>query len=251
MAIQDEARTRAAQLYALAPEGFIAGRDALVRELTDAGEAELVAAVKKLRKPSIVAWAVNAAARERPGEVQALLRAGDALRRAQQAAVAGSGDVDLREATQERRSIIASLADAAAAALGARAQAHRDAIALTLEAASIDPELGTRLHDATLDREAVPGTGLGSPEGFQLIPGGATDVDDDGGREAAARRAQAHEADRAAAAAERAAERAALRAEQLRDKARNAVAAADAAEAEARRLAEEARTIRRRATRAR
>jgi hypothetical protein len=247
MAIQDEARTRAAQLYALAPEGFIAGRDALVGELTDAGEAELAAAVKKLRKPSIVAWAVNAAARERPDDVQALLRAGDALRRAQQAAVAGSGDVDLREATQERRSIIASLADTAASALGARAQAHRDAIALTLEAASVDRELGTRLHDATLDREAVPGTGLDSPEGLQLIPGGATDVDDDGGREAAARRAQAHEADRAAAAAERAA----LRAEQLRDKARNAVVAADAAEAEARRLADEARTIRRRATRAR
>jgi hypothetical protein len=116
-----------------------------------------------------------------------------------------------------------------------------------LEAASVDRELGTRLHDAMLDREAVPGTGLDSPEGLQLIPGGATDVDDDGGREAAARRAQAHEADRAAAAAERAA----LRAEQLRDKARNAVVAADAAEAEARRLADEARTIRRRATRAR
>ena len=247
---ENEARTRAAELYALAPDGFIAGRDALVGELADAGETELAAGVKELRKPSIVAWAVNVVARDRPADVQALLKAGDALRRAQQAAVSGSGDVDLREATQERRKIIAELTDAAAAALGGRGRTHRDAIASTFEAASLELELGARLRDGTLDREATPGTGLGLPEGWQLIPGGATEGDDGRSQAKAARRAQAHESERAAAAAERDAERAARRAEQLRDKALEAVAAADTAEAEARRLADEARSQRRRATRA-
>ena len=80
-------------LYSLPPEGFIAGRDRLAGELKDAGKAEDAAAVKKLRKPSIVAWAVNAAVRDRPEDVEGLREAGQSLRRAQR----GSSRRDRRD----------------------------------------------------------------------------------------------------------------------------------------------------------
>jgi hypothetical protein len=242
---------RMKDLYGLAPEAFIGARDTLVRELAEAGEAELAGQVKKLRKPSVAAWAVNAAARSHPDDVEGLLRAGAELQRAQRVAVEGKGAGELLAAAQARRKVIASLTNAAAGALGDRAGAHRDAIAATLEAASIDPELGTRLRNGTFEREASPGSGLGPAEGLQLLPGGAEpQASEDDAAERAELKRQAKEAMRSADAAERDAERAGRRAEQLRDKARAASAAADAAETEARRLADEARTERRRADRA-
>ena len=248
MTIEDDARIRARELYGLAPEGFIEGRDALARQLVDEGEPELAAAIKKLRKPTLVAWAVNAASRERPADVAALLRAGDDLRQAQVAAISGKGADDLRTATQARRTKVASLVEAALEALGVRGDAHRDAIVLTLEAASVDPEIGARLRDGTIEREATPGSGLGPAGGFQLLQGGDEAGEDDASTEEDRKR-ESMEAERAAVAAEREAERAARRAEQLRAKARDASASAEAAEAEARRLADEAKTLRRRAAR--
>ena len=248
MTTDEEARARAKELYALAPEGFIAGRDALVGELREAGEPDLATAVKKLRKPSVVAWAVNGVSRSHRADVEALLRVGDELRRAQQAALSGKGPSELRSATDERRAIVATLTSAAAEALGERAGAHRDAIAATLEAASVDAELGRRLLDGTLERESAPTPGLGERDGFQLLEGGAKD---DGGPSSAERQREAKDAERAAVAAEREAERAGDRAEKLRAMARDAAAAASEAEADARRLADEARTQRRRADRAR
>ena len=126
------------ELYSLPPEEFIGARDRLAGELKDAGKAEDAAAVKKLRKPSIVAWAVNAAARDRPEDVEGLRQAGQALRRAQRKALSGGGGEDLRRATDDRRVLIGSLTDAGVAAIGARGAAHRDAIAATLDAASVD-----------------------------------------------------------------------------------------------------------------
>jgi len=93
----------ARELYALPPEEFTAARDRLAGELKESGKADEAAAIKKLRKPSVVAWAVNAAARARPEEVEALREAGQALRRAQRKALSGGGGDDLRRATDERR----------------------------------------------------------------------------------------------------------------------------------------------------
>jgi hypothetical protein len=244
---------RIKKLYAVAPEDFIAQRNALARDLADAGEPGVAAEVKKLRKPSVAAWAVNAAARAHPDDVAALLEAGDRLQRAQRGAVAGKGAGELLEATQARRKLVATLTSEAVDALGDRGGAHRDAIAATFEAGSVDADLGARLRDGTLEREATPGPGLGSIEGFQVLTGGAAEGEEDRGDESAERaelERRARQASRSAEAAEREAERASGRAEQLREKARAASVAADAAEAEARRLADEARTERRRADRA-
>ncbi|HEX5937330.1 MAG TPA: hypothetical protein VFZ75_06540 [Actinomycetota bacterium] len=210
--------------------------------------------MKKLRKPSIVAWAVNAAVREHADEVAALRGAGEGLRRAQRKALSGGGGEDLRRATDERRALVGILADAAVAAIGARGAAHRDAIAATLDAASVDDELGERLTAGTLEREGQPTAGFGTIEGFEVLTGGGSEPEEEPAEDRAAeereRAREARSAAQRAATAERAAERARRRAADLKEKASAATDAAREAEAEARRLTDEARTERKRADRA-
>jgi hypothetical protein len=227
----------------------------LAGELKDAGKAEEAAEVKKLRRPSIVAWAVNVASRERPEDVAALREAGRELRRAQRKALSGGGGEDLRRATDDRRALIQTLADAGVEAIGARGGAHRDAIAETFDAASVDDELGQRLQAGILDREARPTAGFGAIEGFEVLQGGGSEDDEDTAEEdpAEARRErvrEAREATQRAAAAERAADKARRRADELREKAAAAVTAAREAESDAKRLSDEAKTERKRADRA-
>jgi uncharacterized membrane protein YqiK len=139
-------------------------------------------------------------------------------------------------------------------ALGARGGAHRDAIAATLDAASVDDELGERLQSGTLERDAKPTAGFGAIEGFEVLQGGGSEGDGDIVEEdpAEARRERAREArvaEQRAASAERAAEKARKRAEDLKEKAAAAVTAAREADSDAKRLSDEARTERKRAER--
>jgi hypothetical protein len=201
---------------------------------------------------------VNAAARDHADDVETLLEAGRALRQAQRKTLSVSGTDELRRATEARRSVVQALTDAAVAVLGDRGATHRDAIESTITAASVEEDLGERLREATLEREARPTAGFGAVEGFELLAGGAEGDDAEETETPAARREaerqrarEAREAERRAAAAERAAERAADHAAALKDRAAEATAAAKEAEGEARRLADEARTERKRADRAR
>lgn len=241
-------------LYGLPPEEFVAARDRLAGELTSSGHADEAARVKKLRRPSLVAWAVNAVSRDRPELVAALLDAGEALRGAQRKTLTGGGREELRRATDERRALIQELAGAAVEAIGSRGPAHRDAIGSTLDAASVDEALGDRLRAGTLEREARPVAGFGGLEGFEVLTGGRADEgaapSRDRDEDARQRAREARAAEQRAAAAERAAEKAALRADQLRRKADEAVSAARDASAAAKRLTDEAKTERRRADRA-
>lgn len=278
--VDAEALRVAADLYALPPEDFIAARDELVSTLKDRAEPDTAAAVKRLRRPSVVAWAVNAAARERPDDVEALLRAGEDLRREQRRMLSGGGTDGLRRATDARRAAVRALTDEAARAMddhGGRGDNYRDEVAQTLEAASLDEELGERLRAGMLEREARPDAGFGAIEGFQVLTGGGeaeTEAQNEaeggraddaaGGRraratpkqqadakeKARARAGEAKEADRRAVTAERAAERAERRAADLRRRADEAESIARDSEAGVRRLRDEARTERRRADRA-
>ncbi len=56
----------AEKLLAVPPDEFVSRRAGLVRELRDAGRAEDAATVAGLRKPTVVVFAVNRAARARP-----------------------------------------------------------------------------------------------------------------------------------------------------------------------------------------
>jgi hypothetical protein len=238
------------ELYGVPPDRFIEARDKLASELRAAGQDDEAAVVKKLKKPSVVAWAVNAAARDAPDEVDELLESGEELRRAQRKALSKAGTDDLFTATEARRQATRSLADRAVEALGARGATHRDRIVATLEAASIDRELGQRLRDGTLERDAQPTSGFGAIEGFEVLEGGAERAPAESVEARRERAREAKEAERAAIRAERAAEQAASRAADLRAKATAAESAARDAETDAKRLADEAKTARKRADRA-
>jgi hypothetical protein len=233
----------------------VSARDRLAGELKDAGKADEAAEVKKLRRPSVVAWAVNLTSRQRPEDLEALREAGQSLRRAQRKALSGGGGEDIRRATDARRALIQTLADAGVAAIGERGEAHRDAIAATFDAASVDDELGDRLEAGVLEREARPTAGFGAIEGFEVLQGGGAAEDEESFDEdpAELRRERAREARAAtqrAAQAERAADKARRRADDLKEKVAAAVTAAREAESAAKRLADEAKTERRRADRA-
>jgi hypothetical protein len=104
MSLPDAARA----LLALPPDRFVEERDTLARALASRGDGA-AAEVRKLRRPVGLAWVLNRLARERPGELEALLRAGDRLRRGHRRALAGKGAAELRAAEEELRGVARSL----------------------------------------------------------------------------------------------------------------------------------------------
>lgn len=146
------------QLYALEPGQFVAARDRLARQLRADGDREAAAAVKKLRRPTVVAWALNQVARAHPDEVAELIEAGAAVGRAQAEAVGGGASAELRQATRRRRQVASQLARAATELAGA---AHHDEAVATIDAASFDPEVAQLLRRGRLTRELPPPSGFG------------------------------------------------------------------------------------------
>src|SRR3954447_14559935 len=71
------------RLYGLPPEDFIGTRDALAKDATTAGDKSLATAIKALRKPSVVAWALNQLVRQDRASVEQLISLGADLRQAQ------------------------------------------------------------------------------------------------------------------------------------------------------------------------
>jgi hypothetical protein len=246
-------------LYVGAPEGFIEARNELAERLKADGEDDAAAAVKKLRKPTVAAWAVDRAARAEPGLVEELLAAGDRLGSAQRRALSGTrGGDDLRRASDERRELIRRLTEVAMHALddaGRPSDNARDEIAGTFEAATLDPTVAEHVRAGVLERTVRPSGGLGSLEGFTVVEGGAAKAP--AKKTPAAARREADTAVREAEKARAAADASAQRADQARAAAAEAVreaeerkAAALAAEREAKRLAAEAKTAQARADRA-
>jgi hypothetical protein len=160
-------------LYREPLQGFVAARDAVVKDLRAAGRADEAASVKALRKPSVPAWALDQLADRDPKGVGELLDAGAEIRAAQRAALTSDRHADrLRDATAARRKVVDHLAALAADVLtegGHSPTTHVDAIRATLEAASADPEVGERLLAGTLDR-AIESVGFGDMFGLHSVP---------------------------------------------------------------------------------
>jgi hypothetical protein len=172
--VADELEGRIDDLYGLPLERFTAERDALAKELATAGDRDGAARVKALRKPVVAAWAVNALAREDPDGVRELIELGGTLRSAHRRAVSG-GDVEpFRVATEERRQLVRTLTRTAEAILerdGGAAGAAADAIAGTLEAATVDEETGELLRSGRLTKPVrPPATFAGA--GLRVLEGG-------------------------------------------------------------------------------
>jgi hypothetical protein len=176
--LPDEARS----LFRGPPEGFIAARDSLAVRLRDDGRTEEAAAVKRLRKPTVVAWALDQLATRDPDGVQELLEAGAEVRAAQQAALSSKrGAAErLRTAGLARAAAVTRLAAVAAAALqeaGKPPDAHADAIAGALGVSAIDGEAAMTLAAGTFERPPATGAGFGDVFGLTALDGGGEDDD--------------------------------------------------------------------------
>ena len=71
---------RVDELYREHPEGFVAGRDRLVKELRGAGDREEAERARKLRRPTVAAWLINRAALSSPTQLEELAEASRQLR---------------------------------------------------------------------------------------------------------------------------------------------------------------------------
>ena len=174
MTLPDEATA----LFRGPPDGFVAARDELVATLRDAGRADDAAAVKALRKPTVVAWALNQLVIRDPAGVRALADAGAEVRAAQQAALSSKRGATerLRSAGSARRGAVTALADVAADALveaGRNAESHADAIVRALQTCAVDPRAGSALAAGTLERPPEDGAGFGDVFGLTSLEGGA------------------------------------------------------------------------------
>jgi hypothetical protein len=157
------------RLYGLALEEFIPARDALSRELRDAGRRGEATAVKGLSKPTVAAWAVNQAVRSQPPAARELWEAGDALAAARQAVLSGKGSgADLREAAERERTAVDPLVEAARGLLtssgGDLSETTIDRVRSTLHAAAIDPDARDEVAAGRASRERAPRGVFGGDE---------------------------------------------------------------------------------------
>ena len=170
------------RLYGLALDEFIPARDALAKELRDSGRRGEGAAIKKLAKPTVAAWAVNQAVRSQPRAARDLWKAGDALAAAQEAVLSGKGSGgDLREAAERERGALDPLVEAARGLLtssgGDLSETTIDRVRATLQAAAIDADAREDVAAGRATRERAP-RGLFGGEEVAAAPSG-------GGRSAA------------------------------------------------------------------
>ncbi len=226
-ALPEDVEARVDELYCLALDRFVAERDALARELRGEKRREEAAAVAKLPKPAVAAWAVNQVVRSQAKAARALWDAGDAVLAVQRRAVAGeaAGD-ELRAAIAGQREALTPLADAARGMLTGRGaflgEQAVQAVIETLHAAAVDPEARRDVEAGRLARP-LRLAGLGA------FPAGPAGRRADGAKEAAEPEPEAAEAPPAADAEEA---KAAKRREAQEAKRRAAAAAKQRAAAE-------------------
>jgi hypothetical protein len=163
------------RLYGVPLDEFVADRDALAKRLRREGERGAAERIKRLRKPSAGAWALNQAVRRRRKETDALLAAGERLREAHESLLSGGDPAALREAMREERNLASALADCAetiASETGKSGPALRERVRSTLHSAAVDEEAREELAAGRFvrEREAV---GIGPfGAGAVAAPGG-------------------------------------------------------------------------------
>ena len=180
------------RLYAGSPDAFTPDRDAAAKQATRDGDKPLAARLKRLKRPSVAAWAVNLLVRRETGQIDDVLVLADSLRAAAQAL---DGE-ELRTLTRQRRQLTAALTTTArglAKAQGVRlSPAVLDQVEGTLTAAMLDPVAAQAVRTGRLVT-AFTSTGVSELDvtGVVAVPEAldvtATPVEgDDGGEEAGA-----------------------------------------------------------------
>ncbi|WP_062348536.1 hypothetical protein [Herbidospora yilanensis] len=126
------------QLYALPPSEFTAARNRLVKET---GDKE----IGKLRKPTVLAWAVNQVVRSHPAEIGELLAVGEEMR-----AAWASGDGDALAALGPRRAAaVAAVSRLVLKAASGRVTSPAE-LEQTLDAAVIDADAAAQVRSGRL-----------------------------------------------------------------------------------------------------
>jgi hypothetical protein len=177
MAKQSQEREAAVDhLYTLPLDEFTAARDELARRLRREGDDDAAAEVKRLRKPSVAAWALNRVRRDNPAESDELIEAGRRLREGQEGLLAGGGREPLKRAAADERRLVGELARHAERELAAAGRsvsgAVQEKLRATLHAAASDPEAREGLTAGRLVRD-YEASGLG-PFAEQSGPSAAT-----------------------------------------------------------------------------
>jgi hypothetical protein len=95
----------AAELYALPPAEFTAARDQRAAEARSAGRRDLAGELRRLRRPTLSAWAVNLLALREPGALADLAELAEELRSAQ----ANRRGDQLRQLFRRRQEVLADL----------------------------------------------------------------------------------------------------------------------------------------------
>jgi hypothetical protein len=151
------------ELYGLLPEEFAATRKVRASEAQAAGNRDLVAAIRKLRRPTTSAWLANSLVRDRPTQIATLLELGAAMQKAQ-ADLAGA---QLRQLSQQRQDVVNSLSDAARQIAANHGKELSEStireLEETLDAAIVNAEARDALAAGHLST-AMRYSGLGSDE---------------------------------------------------------------------------------------
>jgi hypothetical protein len=165
---ESEAEERLDELYLEHPDGFVAARNQLAKDVRaegDRGEAERI---KKLRRPSVAAWLINSAALSSPKSLRDFETATRQLEEAQGRVLEGDDGAvgEWRAAAARQREANAAVVERAAGL--ARDSGHSvnpralELVAETLQAAAADSGLRERVMRGRLDREQSATT-LGTP----------------------------------------------------------------------------------------
>jgi hypothetical protein len=155
------------ELYDAAPEGFVAERKRLAKELKADGHGDDADRLAKLRKPTVAAWALNRLAREERRDIDLLLDSGHRLRTAQAGVLRGEARDAFEEAQRTERDAVARLVRAAERLLAARGGGS----------ASVLEQVAASLHAAAISddaRELLARGRFTQPlalEGFDVLTG--------------------------------------------------------------------------------
>jgi len=169
------------QLYGWPPDKFVKERDALASTLRAAGQGEVAAKIKKLRRPVVSAWVINMLSRRAGETLNELLDVGPDLAKAQRL---GRWD-ELRTLTSTRRRLVEVLLKEAGRELSEHGQSMTSTIGAdiesTLAGALADPEIAAVVRVGRLDRP-VQYAGMGPMPTLRLVadqkPAGGEAVED-------------------------------------------------------------------------
>lgn len=157
------------ELYGADPEEFTRRRGELAAAARSAGQAAVARQIAGLRKPTRSAWMINRLVRSDPDAAARLATLGEELRAAE---LSGDG-ARMRESSQARRKLIATLVPRALAESGEHnpPAALREEITATFSAALADPEVAEQIQHGTLLRPARRvGFGTAQPPELALVP---------------------------------------------------------------------------------